>query len=193
MYVPEAVDPICLPPKGGEQAVSTSNRVAWFGYPESFAKSMNFILPKAIELSGFDRKRFCIITSKGQHLMDGVEHQAFHAEKFYSMSSNFSYSLLSHFAHDLHFNTYIKSPNKLISTLVRGAVPLVSNTPAYASIANRFDLEGLLYRSPTELSSLLKDTDFVRDRSRYRLEEVRQELMKEFSAAAMAIRVLNLL
>ncbi len=191
--IPEAVDPIALPAEGEERPIEGSDRLLWFGFPESFDISMRYLLPQAFALSGLDKRRFGIMTATGATLMSGVEHIPFRADQFYRLAGHFSHSLLSHFCFDQKLNTFIKSPNKLVTSIVRGLVPLASATPSYSDVARQYGFEGLTFRSPAELADRLRTADYLRDMERYGLRDVREDLIRTLSPASIARRVLNVL
>jgi len=188
----EAVDPIALPRSGPEEPVACNDRLCWFGYPESFDKSMRYLLPDAFALSSFNAADFTIISAAGDTLWPGAMHKVFSQDDFYHETSESGYALLSHFAHDLHLNSFIKSPNKMITAIVRGMVPLVSATPAYRHIAHDYGLEALMFDGPMTLSRHLKALSCERDRTRFGFDHVRQDLLKIHSPAAIARRFLEL-
>ena len=193
VYIPEAYDPIALPAGGIEDKLDMTNRICWFGFPESFSKSMKYLLSPAFDMSSFDKKRFCILTSANNNLCEGVEHRVFHANSFYSDTTDMNYSLLSHFCYDQALNTFIKSPNKMITSIVRGLVPYVSATPSYSHVAKKYGMETLLYRSPKELAGKLQSADFIRDSERIGISQIRAELINSLSPLSIAKLVLNIL
>lgn len=193
VHVPEAVDPIALPAGEPVLEVERAGRLVWFGFPESFPITTRFLLPPAFELAAFDRSRFGIITAQGVRLMEGVQHITFGARTFYRSAQPFSYALLSHFCYDQMLNTFIKSPNRMVTSVVRGLVPLVSATPSYRALAGEYGLESLMFRGPGDLASLLRGIDYDRDVQRLGLAQVRTELLTALSPVAIAQRLLNAL
>ncbi|WP_421694116.1 hypothetical protein [Aestuariivirga sp.] len=191
--LPEAIDPIALPGQGTAVPVACNNRLCWFGYPESFGKSMGYLLPDAFARSSFDVKLFTIITDTQEPLWQGAVHKPFTETGFYRDAADCGYALLSHFAYDLQLNSFIKSPNKLLTALVRGMVPLASATPSYWNIARNYGLEPLLFDGPLTLSRLLKTLDCARDRARFGLEGIGQDLREKHSNTATARRFLDLI
>lgn len=191
-YVPESVDPIALPGRGSVAETAAGDRLLWFGFPESFPISTRFLLPRAFVASSFDPGRFCILTTRGAQLAPGIEHRPFSAAGFHGLTGDCSHSLLSHFCYDQKLNTYIKSPNKMITSIVRGLVPLASATPAYLDLARRFGLEALTYTNPGGLAALLSSLDRARDAARFRLNDVRTELLRMYSPENVARKVLEL-
>lgn len=191
--LPEGVDPIALPGDGPPRPVAAENRVCWFGYPESFEKSIRFLLPEALVRAGFEPARLAIITSPGRELLQGAAHLPFGAATFYAQTADYSHALLSHFAYDLHVNTLMKSANKMITALVRGMLPLASATPAYGEIAARYGLEALCFRSAAELAQRLRSLDHAGDAQRFGLSAIRDDLLKRHAPEAMARRFLELI
>ena len=187
----EGIDSISLPYDGKKLPVAENNSLCWFGYPESFEKSFKYILGPALEKSHFPKERMALITAQGAQLMDGVAHLNFNEESFYAQSAHFGYSLLSHFAFDYHINTYIKSPNKLLTSLVRGMVPLVSNTPNYRQFIEEYGLQNFAYATGAELAELLQNLDIARDRNKLGSDAIAQNLKARFSPEKIATIFLN--
>jgi hypothetical protein len=90
-------------------------------------------------------------------------------------------------------NTLIKSPNKMITSIVRGILPYASSTPAYTQIAKQYGLEKLLFRSPHELAVKLRNADFERESRQIGLPQIRSELMRAFSPKSIAKQMLDAL
>lgn len=191
--LPEAIDPIALPGQGPDIPVACNEAVCWFGYPESFDKSMRHLLPDAMRLSGAGADRFTLITEGGEALWPAARHWPFSERTFYQDSAGSGYALLSHFAYDLRLNSFIKSPNKMVTALVRGMVPLASATPAYQQLAQHYGLGELLYDGPFQLGRLLSEIDCWRDRQRFGLEAIRQDLLFRHAPAALGQRFLELI
>ncbi len=189
--IPEAVDPISLPSNGEYANVLSRNNVCWFGYPESFNKSLCYIINDAFDISEFNKDRFSIITSKNDILMEDVLHLEFNFNTFYEISGNYSYSILSHFPFDLKINTYIKSPNKMITSIVRGIIPLVSATPNYEEIARKYGLESLCFGSASDLSNMLSKLDYDRDQKKFGFDDIRSDLKLNHSPMSIARKFLE--
>jgi hypothetical protein len=189
VVVPEGVDTIALPNDGIVLPVIKTGRICWFGYPESFEKSFKYIFSKALELSGIEKGRITFITSIGVRLHDEINHIPFNAEDFYKTSQNYEYSLLSHFAFDHHINTIIKSPNKLITSLVRGMLPLVSNTINYKEIMSYYNLEKFTYANGPDLVKLLENLKHTTNS--IEIKPIAEDLLSRFSPRSIAKIFLN--
>jgi hypothetical protein len=188
--LPEAVDPIAYPISGQQITVEKNNQLCWFGYPESFEKSMRYVLDKALVKSNKSKRNLTLITAANVNLVEGVKHLAFDEKTFYQSTANFSYALLSHFAFDCHLNSFIKSPNKLVTSLVRGMIPLTSNTPSYREIMRQYNLDEFMYGSGPELALLLGRIDHQQDTSKHNFASIASALKSQFSPKSNAATLL---
>ena len=203
-HLPECVDPIGLGDKHDDSASlpdTGRKRVLWFGYPDSFYKSMASLMP-IIQLSlehGFIDS-FSLITDEQQFNKNYPNrHQLsiipYNTLTFSSDVQAFDYCILSHFSLDLALNTYIKSPNKAITALCAGIVPIVSSTPNYRSLLDRFSMQRFLFSSPGELGGILSrlspddDLRFVRETGAANLllkERSQGRLLEQFISILVA-------
>ena len=181
IVMPESYDSIALDVNQQIGQTNKTNEICWFGYPESFEKSFNYIFSRALIQSGFSRNSITFITSKGLMLQSDVRHLEFDVTTFYMLTQQFGYSLLSHFPHDCHINTFIKSPNKLITSLVRGLIPLVSNTKNYRDIMQYYNLDQFMFSSGFDLVSLLQNLDCHRDHEEINFNAIALDLMDRYS------------
>ncbi len=184
--VPECIDPIAIPGAAPTLPVEANQRVLWFGYPESFSKALGFLLPQAFTESGFAMDDFLIITAEDRQVMADAEHLPFAPQTFYRLSARCGYSMLSHFVFDSHINSYIKSPNKLVTSLIRGHVPWVSDTPNYRDLMHHYELSPFIYRNGPDLVRLLKHRDIQRDRDAIPFDRIQQDLRARYSSTAVA-------
>lgn len=191
IVIPEAVDSIALCEPGNERPVERNNQICWFGYPESFHKAFKYIFDEALARSGIPKSHLTFITSTS--IVEGVRHLHFHEKSFYAMTQQFGYTLLSHFAFDCHINSFAKSPNKLITSLVRGMMPLASRTRNYEDVMRHYNLEALMFSNGNDLVNLLRNLDADRDNSRYDLKAISLDLQERFSARNNAKLLLDAL
>ena len=190
--VPECIDSIAYPP---DSWVSSSaeqlspKKILWFGYPESFLKSFKHLMPAfsgaAISISDL------VLITKSQILINHVEHRDFDCETFYAQTTDVRYSLLSHFSYDNQLNTWIKSPNKLVTSIVRGLVPFVSATPAYIELLAPYGLTALAFARPDELRDLLLKRESVADVYAKTLQEAAMDLERELSVVEISKKLLS--
>jgi hypothetical protein len=185
--LPEGIDPISSP--GNERITlqpENSGCLIWFGYSESFSKSLMYLLPRAFSESGFSSEKLILITKGNEALLPGSLTLPFNDQSFYRESARGSHALLSHFAYDCHFNSYIKSPNKLITALVRGLTPIFSATPNYLSIARQYGLEDLSFDSGPTLTKLVKQNLVDNIGANINLTAIATDLSNNFSPKAIA-------
>ncbi len=105
----------------------------------------------------------------------------------------FDYCILSHFSLDLALNSYIKSPNKLLTALMIGLIPIASNTPNYAAILREFGLGRFLFDSPSDLHRILRNLDPARDSQEIAQSGITQALADRFSETCLAESLLQIL
>jgi len=191
IVVPESIDPIAVPNNGIVLPVIKTGKLCWFGYPESFKKSFKHIFSKALELSGTEKDRIAFITTPGVILHDEITHIPFDANDFYKISQSYEYSLLSHFSFDHHINTFIKSPNKLVTSLVRGMIPLVSDTFNYSEIMGYYNLEKFMYKNGRELVRLLGDLKSLSNS--IEIQPIAEDLQIRYSSKSVAKIFLNVI
>lgn len=191
LEVPEGIDPIALPVDGLVRPVEQNDRLLWFGYPESFSKSLQFLLPRALEESRTEAAELLVLTAPGHQLLPEAEHLPFSTDNFYELAGRCGYALLSHFVFDAHINSYIKSPNKLLTALVRGSVPFASDTPSYREVMSLYQLENFTYRSGQDLVRLLAERNIERDRSSIPFRQIQEDLQSRFSPAAIGAAFIN--
>ncbi len=191
ILVPEGIDSISIPNDGEALPVIKSGKLCWFGYPESFEKSFKYIFDKAFDLSSFEKSKVAFITSPSANLHSEINHIAFSESNFYKISQFYEYSLLCHFGFDCHLNTIIKSPNKLITSLVRGMIPLASNTSNYKEIMNFYNLEEFMFKNGDELVRVLGKAK--NSRNNLDIQPIADDLLIKYSPLSIAKILLNLM
>ena len=189
VYVlPECVDPIASGAMSRPTPRGVANkRVLWFGYSESFMKSMSSIMPVIdLAIAAGDVESFELIVDKSNFVRKygstlGLTMHDYSNEDFLARAADFGYVILSHFVLDLTMNSYIKSPNKAITAILAGLIPICSDTPAYHGVLSRFGLDRLLFSSPLQLGSILKGLDPVADSALLRASGAAASLVQEGS------------
>jgi hypothetical protein len=188
--IPESVDSISLP-TNGEILENKSNKICWFGYPESFSKSTKYILEE-MQLDGYNiNNNFEIITKENCIVLDECIHHKFDPLTFYNVTASFGYALLSHFTYDHHINTFIKSPNKLITSIVRGLIPIASNTANYREIMRMIGLEQFLLEKPGDFLKKMRSLCFESDFQKMQIRTASEILKAQFSPQRNAQIFLN--
>jgi hypothetical protein len=194
--LPESIDPIVGKNiSDGCTFDKKSTKLCWFGYPDSFYKSMASLLPvidKSLKSGAIDD--FSLITNP-QELPKNIGYPVikYSNEEFLSSIKNFDYTILSHLPLDLHLNTYIKSPNKAITALCAGVIPIASNTLNYSSLFRRLGLDRFLFSSPLELSEILETLDPTKDSKLLNDIDPAKLLRREFSDERLAKMFLEMI
>jgi hypothetical protein len=109
-------------------------------------------------------------------------------------ATGFDYCILSHFPLDLSLNSYIKSPNKLVTALMAGLIPIASDTPNYRVLLEEFGLNRFLFDSPAALNQIFDNLDPENDSraiSRSGIMEAIQERFSDSGVAATLVQVVQ--
>jgi hypothetical protein len=192
----EMEDPLFEILRPGEKNEKKVN-VCWFGFPESFNKSMTLhveTISNSLESKAIDC--FSVVTRPGQNInsVDNFSILPFDLHGISRQLQNFDYCILSHIPLDLHLNTLIKSPNKLISAIRSGLIPICSKTPEYSKWMNMLGFSDYLFDSPESLYKILFSLkeNVIKDKCRVveaqvKIDEKLIELNKNNSATLIKI------
>jgi hypothetical protein len=189
-FLPEGIDPITGLHDGGQPASPSkhSTRMLWFGYSESFNKGMASLVPvlKRNQTAGRIAD-FTLILNQAEFDNEfSLTTMPFRTASFRSDAAGFDYCILSHFSLDLSLNSYIKSPNKLITALMLGLIPIASKTPNYTAILSEFGLQGFLFDSPSALDHILRNLNPVRDSQQIAQSGIVETLAVRYSERSTA-------
>ncbi len=152
----EAVDPFIT--KFKVTPSFESRRLVWFGFPENYHKSMLTIAPiikMAIKSGWIDSFTVISLPNLREHLSNDFSFILYDEKTIATTLQHYDYSLLSHFPLDGEINTYIKSSNKAIYSIMSGLIPICSSTPNYHENLSKMNLNRFLFDSPAELMDLL--------------------------------------
>ncbi len=194
--VPECIDPITgwSSSTRFEFPIKSSRRLLWFGYPESFLKSMLSLLPILQgALSNGMVTSVSLIT--GDELCSynvGLPIIPYSNSTFRFAATGFDYCILSHFPLDLSLNSYIKSPNKLVTALMAGLIPIASDTPNYRVLLEEFGLSRFLFDSPAALNQILDNLDPESDSLAISKSGIMEAIQERFSDSGVAATVIRL-
>ena len=197
LSVPECIDPITgwRSSTRFEFPIKSSRRLLWFGYPVSFLKSMVSLLPI---LQGNLTKGSVTSVSliSGNELCTyniGFPIIPYSNSTFRFATTGFDYCILSHLPLDLSLNTYIKSPNKLVTSLMAGLIPIASDTPNYRLLLEEFGLSRFLFDSPAALNQILGSLDPENDSRAISRSGIIEAMQERFSDAGVAGTLVHLL
>jgi hypothetical protein len=99
--------------------------------------------------------------------------------------------ILSHLPLDLKVNSLIKSPNKAITSLFSGVIPLASRTPSYEALFTQLGLGHLLFSSPRELANMLSKLDPLAESQILQQSKVLEALGRLFGSNAITQKFLD--
>lgn len=154
-------------------------KVCWFGYPESYNKSMGVYHPVIEELINQDRIEYTII-SKGFKLPPHINFIEFNHNNFPEDLKKFDLCILSHAPLDYDINTFVKSPNKLSLAISLGVPCITSKTPSYRDLLSECLLEEYCFSSVNEFKSLIYKMSSSNIRNEY-LKKSQQTVINNFS------------
>lgn len=129
--------------------------ICWFGYPESYNKSMSLYHPQLLSLVKENRITYTII-SKNLNVPDPVKFLEFNPDTFPATLSGFDLCVLSHAPLDYSLNSLAKSNNKLTLAVALGVPCVTSQTPSYKSILNHCGLSEYCFSSPESFAFSVK-------------------------------------
>lgn len=196
-HLPEAIDPIAGADSGQRPSfpIKQTSRLLWFGYAESFNKGMASLIPVLkLHLPAGHITDFSLIVNepefKNQFNFRTIPYKK---NSFQKEASAFDYCILSHFSLDLALNSYIKSPNKLVTALMAGLIAIASDTPSYSALLREFGLDKFLFGSPEQLDYILRNLDPANDSQAIINSGIIETLWDRFSATQLANDLLSIL
>lgn len=157
-HLREAIDP-SLHQAQKLNLVSDGAKVVWFGFPESYYKSM--VSLESVIIQALNEKlieSFSVVSAESLELELPHEFEfiKYEVDTFAAHLTRFNVAILSHIPMDLHVNTLIKSPNKACSAIVAGLIPICSDTPNYRDFLTEMNLQEYLFDSPKGLLGTLR-------------------------------------
>ena len=197
--LPEAIDRAALGESQNPQAFASfpnksSREACWFGYSESFEKGMASLMPvinRSVANGRLDGFKVIVDEERFKNRFN-VNTLRYNHNKFRAITQRFDYVILSHFALDLSLNSFIKSPNKAVTSLVAGLIPLATDTPSYGSLFRELGIERFLFSSPSELNDLIDGLDPVADSRLMQQLGVVENLLVRFSDETIAEQFLEI-
>ncbi len=132
-------------------------RLMWFGYPESFTKSMSGYLPVLRALVQAGEIEFHLVTRNDRY--DSVGFATVHPydpATFTALAARFDACVLSHQPFDFALPTWVKSENKAVLAIALGLPVAASRTPAYARLLGGLGLGAFLFSSQAELAAAVR-------------------------------------
>lgn len=162
-------------------------RLMWFGYPESFDKSMRRYLPVLRTLVDAGEIEFHVITRNRTYgAQSFLTVHEYDATTFPALARSFDACLLSHQPFDFSAATSMKSENKAVLAIALGLPVAASRTPAYARLMRECALDDFLFASCDELVAVVRrliDSGCRRDF----LRACQPQVLRRYSGRQMAL------
>ena len=161
-------------------------RLAWFGYPESYLKSMRPLASTFEALAASGQATLSVYTSVTQlGPLPFAQVKAYRVDTILNELAQHDAVVLSHQAHDFSINTYFKSENKAVLAINRGLPVIASDTPAYARLLGRFGLNDFLFNSRETLIAAVARLRSAEERNAY-LERCQSHITADYNHANIA-------
>jgi len=143
-------------------------KVVWFGYPESYNKSMAEYQKCLVEMHQAGEIEYHIVTKNNQYgrTPNCVIHE-YVSDRFLALLETFDACVVSHMPLDLSASTLWKSENKAVLAINRGLPTVASRTPAYARLLSACGLAEYLFSARAELAAALRRLSDPAERRRY--------------------------
>jgi SAM-dependent methyltransferase len=161
-------------------------KVVWFGYPQSYERSLAAYEPCLGELHQRGMIEFHIVTKNERY---GVTPRCiihdYVPTQFPALLASFDVCVLSHAPMDLSVGTMWKSENKAVLSINRGLPVVASRTPAYERLLEACGLGEYLFATSDELVAALERLVSWSERHRY-LALSQDYVLENYSALRMA-------
>ena len=165
-------------------------KICWFGYPESYHKSMFRYEPIIEKMVKENKLQYFLITNPSLPTQFPII--PFNSENFTETLKTFDGCILSHSPLDYNINTFVKSPNKLILSITLGVPCIVSNTPNYSSIMDQTNLSNYKFSGLKSFENSLNLLIDNKNRELY-LNQSQQHILDQFSYLKMGEQFLEIL
>lgn len=161
-------------------------KVVWFGYPESFNKSMSWHLPAIKSLVESNEIEFHVITRNSSYGKKSffTIHQ-YDQKSFLTLLDGFDICLLSHTPNDFSVSTYSKSENKAVLSINQGLPIVATRTPAYKRLMTACHTSEYLFSSNSELVSAIRLLKIGNNRNCF-LKLSQEKIFKNYSSKKMS-------
>lgn len=181
-------DPIdfCLHESLAKEPPDEGLKVVWFGYPESYGRSMAEYQQCLMSLHQSGEIDYHIVTKNERYgrTPSCVLHE-YVWDCFPALLETFDVCVASHAPFDFTVSSLWKSENKAVLAINRGLAVVASRTPAYTRLLARCGLEEYLFSAPAELIGLLRRLRSPAERRRY-LSLSQRAVLEHYAASRMA-------
>lgn len=161
-------------------------KVVWFGYPETYPKSMGEYEATLQGLQKSGEIEYHVITRNKFYGDAGwLTIHEYDPSTFIPLLQSFDVCVVSHIPFDFTLGTYFKSENKMILAVNRGLAVVASRTPAYERVLSKCGLDAFLFSSKGELTAALKKLQSWTDRKNY-LSRIQGYVLENYTSMKMA-------
>lgn len=167
-------------------------RICWFGYVESYSKSMAWYDPILLDLVNQKKIEYNLITNDSVKHLSGFSVIPYSVNTFQEIISQYDGCILSHTPLDWDVNTFVKSPNKLALSITLGVPAIVSNTPSYSKILTDTGLSEFIFSGPKSFKNSLELLLDKNQRVDY-LNKSQDYIISKFSYIEMAKQFLKII
>ena len=176
--LPDSIDYQISTPYDKTHVNKDQLKVCWFGYAESYNKSMGIYHPIIEDLINQNKIEYTII-SQNIKLPPHINFTEFNPKSFCEDLKQFDLCVLSHAPLDYSINTFVKSPNKLSLAISLGVPCITSKTPSYRDLLSECSLEQYCFSSPDEFKTLINKMASAEIRNEY-LNKSQQIIINNF-------------
>lgn len=160
--------------------------ILWFGYRESFDRSMLEFSPLLEWMHATRQVRYHIITDvNGFGNRENTLISQYRMDSFANILPKFDLCVLSHTPNDFQMATYSKSDNKAILAINRGVPVIASRTPSYERLLVECGLSEFLFISRRQLENCINRLEDPEERNAY-LRKSQEVVLKKYSPTQIA-------
>ena len=167
-------------------------KICWFGYMESYSKSMAWYDPVILDLVKQQKLEYHLITNPNVKHPLGFPAITYKSDTFKDTLSQYDGCILSHAPLDWDINTFVKSPNKLILSTALGIPAIVSNTPSYSKILTDVGLSEFIFSGSKSFKNSLELLLDKNQRINY-INKSQDYVISKFSYLEMTKQFLNII
>ncbi len=161
-------------------------KVVWFGYPESYAKSMEMYAGVLTQLHQQRDIEFHIISKNDTYgEFAGCVMHEYRPDTFLDLLCQFDVAVLSHFPFDFSISTQWKSENKAVLAINRGLPVVASRTPTYSRLLESCAVGEFLFSTADDLVSALRKLQKPEVRDAY-LRASQNTVLENYAISTMS-------
>lgn len=167
--------------------------VMWFGYSESFEKSMTSLSPVLEWMHSSRIIKYHVVTNvEGFAKRPNMIVSQYNPDSFAMTLPMYDLCVLSHLPTDESTSTYSKSENKAVLSINRGVPVIASRTPSYTRLLENCGLEDYLFLSRKDIQAAIQKLSFPEERNIY-LSKSQDYVLQNYSSQRVADQWLALL